>query len=493
VGAEIDLSQVPRPVLGDSPGLVALNAAAWQMAARHVRVSRGRPHIDAAWDAKRNYQWVWDTCFMALYARYAPHALPAMGGLDNFYELQRDDGYIAMTYDMDAGTEPWPNRVNPPLFAWAEWEYARTTGDLSRLARAAAHSERFMEWLDANRRTAPHARRRAVAGARDDYQLYWFEDCGSSGMDDSPRTPRTPEAGRHFDWIDLSSQVALSFRCLARIHGALGDTARAAAWETRARDLGALINDELWCERSRFYHDRTLPRNFVSCKTVAGLWPILAGFCTGDRLDALVEHLRNPAEFARRIPVPSLSADDPNFSPEGRFWRGGVWASAVYMVVRGLAGAGRAETAAEIATAYVEGLRRVYDANEPHTLWECCAPDRDEPGLKPYGPERVKPDFVGWSALGPIAMLVENVVGLDADALAGAVQWTITRTDEHGVRGLPVGPGTRADLLCRARAGVAAPVVLSVRSERAFTLSVRAGEREVVERVPAGREVTVTA
>ncbi len=37
-----------------------------------------------------------------------------------------------------------------------------------------------------------------------------------------------------------------------------------------SRELGALINTELWCERTQFYHDRTLPQNFVAHKTAAG-------------------------------------------------------------------------------------------------------------------------------------------------------------------------------------------------------------------------------
>ena len=487
----IDLARVPRPVLSSAPELVELSEIAWKLAADHVRVSRGRPHMDAGWDPARNYQWGWDTCFMALYARYAPGQLPAMGGLDNFYELQRADGYVAMTYDVDTGTEPWPDRINPPLFAWAEWEYYRTTGDASRLPRVVGHIERLMEWIEANRRTAPHARRRADAGRRDDYRLYWFEDCGSSEMDDSPRTPRSPDAGRFFDWVDLSSQVAFSCRLLARIRRVLGDEVRAAAWESRAREVGSLINDELWSERTRFYHDRMLPRNLVSAKTVAGFWPLLAGACPPDRVAALVEHLQNPGEFGRPIPVPSLSADDPNYSTEGRFWRGGVWAPAVYMVVRGLVQAGQGDAAHQIATRYLAGLRRVYDFSDPHTLWECCAADSDVPGLKPYSQEHVKPDFVGWSGLGPISILLENVIGIDVDAAGGTVEWSVRRADHHGVRGLPVGGGARADLLCDERRSPSEPASLHACSQREILLRIRRGDRVLERRLAAGESSTL--
>ena len=70
------------------------------------------------------------------------------GSYDIFYQLQRDDGYISMTYDFDTGKEPYPDRINPPLFAWGEWEYYRSTGDASRFTHAVPHIEKLMDWID---------------------------------------------------------------------------------------------------------------------------------------------------------------------------------------------------------------------------------------------------------------------------------------------------------------------------------------------------------
>lgn len=103
----IDFSRLPQPVLPAHPEWRQLWEFAWREAARHVRVSRGRRHMDVGWDPACNYQWVWDTCFMALYARYAADQYPGVESLDNFYELQREDGLIAMTYDMTTGEMPY--------------------------------------------------------------------------------------------------------------------------------------------------------------------------------------------------------------------------------------------------------------------------------------------------------------------------------------------------------------------------------------------------
>ena len=495
----VDLSRLPRPILGAHPEWEALNQFAWRLAAGNIRVSRGRRHMDAAWDPQRNYQWVWDTSFMALYCRYAADQYPGVESLDNFYELQRDDGYISMTYCMDTGEEPWPGRINPPLFAWVEWEHYLATGDASRFEHALPHIERLMAWIDANRRTAPHRRLAATDGplagrgeSLEQFRLYFFADGGSSGMDDSPRTPRDGEAGRFFDWVDLSSQMALSFRCLSRMRAVLRDTERAAHWSARADELGALINAELWCERTRFYHERTLPMNFVANKTAAGFWPVLAGICPENRLDALVQHLEDEREFNRPTPVPSLSADDPNYSPEGIYWVGGVWAPTNYMITRGLMLAGRGDTAHQIAMRYIGVLARTYAEVQPHTLWECYSPEADLPGLAAYNKNRVKPHFVGWTGLGPIAMLVENVIGIDVNVPQKRVDWTIRLVEEHGIEQLAVGGRARADLLCAERDGADDPAVVRIRSDAALTVRLRCCGREAELTVPAGGRVEAT-
>jgi len=489
----IDFPKLPRPILDGHPEWVELYHKTWELAASHVRTKHGQQYMDAAWDPARNYQWVWDTSFMTLYCRYAPDQYPGIQSLDNFYRLQRDDGYISMCYDLNTGREPWPDRVNPPLFAWAEWEYYRSTGDDTRLHTVVPHIERLMHWIDAHRRTAPHrrlSRGKDQAGNPADpshnFQLYYFSDCGSSGMDDSPRAPRVHAAGQHYDWIDLSSQMALSFQLLGRMHTVLGDARASARWQARAGELGALINEELWCERTRFYHDRMLPKNFVAHKTAAAFWPLLADICSTARRDALVDHLLDGREFNRPTPVPTLSADDLNYTPEGIYWTGGVWAPTNYMITRGLMNSGRHDIAHAIAMKYIGALARTYAQYQPHTLWECYSPEADRPGLAAYTLDTVKPDFVGWTGLGPIAMLIENVIGLDVDAPHAEITWDLRLTEAHGVENLALGKLGTASLLCKARSAADDPAELEVTAES--DLSIRAIRGDVAQTIqaPAG-------
>jgi glycogen debranching enzyme len=254
------------------------------------------------------------------------------------------------------------------------------------------------------------------------------------------------------------------------MHDVLGNAERAAHWEDRASALGEIINRKLWCARTHFYHDCNISHRFVASKTAAGFWPLLAGICDHERTDALVAHLQDEREFDRPTPVPALSADDPNYSSHGEYWIGGVWPPICYMVARGLLTAGRGDVAHEIALKYISALARTYAHFTPHTLWECMSPEEDKPGTVAYGDALVKPEFVGWAGIGPIAMLIENVLGIEANAPEGRIEWTIRLTGEHGIRNLSLGQLGKVTLLCAARKSVGDPAQVQIAAERPLQL-----------------------
>ena len=496
---DVDYSKLPEPILEDHPEWVKLYYTAWELCAAHIRtLTDSRTYIDTAWDSNRNYQWVWDSCFISLYSRYAPETFPCMGGLDIFYSLQREDGYIGMTYDFDKMIEPWPNRINPPLFAWAEWEYYLSTGDSSRFRRVVGHIENLMRWIDKNRRTVSHkelANQHLDEHDRDTSSLndsfYYFEDTGSSGMDDAPRSPRIPEVGQYFDWIDLSSQMALSFRMLSYMNGIIGNGDKSLYWKSRVEELGGAINKYLWSDNTRFYHDRAVSFNLCACKSVASFWPMLAGICDNYRIACLVDHLLNEREFNRHTPVPALSADDPNYSPLGGYIASGTWAPTNYMITRGLAKQGRGDIAHMIAKKYIGVISRTYTNFEPHTLWEGYCNEEDRPCGVPYSKALSKPDFVGWSGLGPIAMLIENVIGLDINVPERKINWEINLSEEHGVKNLSFGEFGRISLRCKSRRSIEEPAEVIIQSDGDINVQIKRGNK--IKRMEARTGVEICA
>ena len=73
------------------------------------------------------------------------------------------------------------------------------------------------------------------------------------------------------------------------------------------------------------------------------------------------------------------------------------------MLLRGLHGVGRDDLAHAIGRNHVENVAAAF--GRTGTLWENYAPDRVGSGCS-------APDFVGWSGLPPVAVLFEDVFGL---------------------------------------------------------------------------------
>jgi glycogen debranching enzyme len=448
-------SKLPQPILPEHPEWVDLYWLTWRLLIRQIR--HGAPqngfaadYLDATF-SENIFQW--DTCFIAAFARYGGHVLPVGASLDNFYGKQHEDGFICREIGPD-GVDYWPKgseqAINPPLFAWAEWLCYQVSDDLERLRRVLPHLDRYYRWI-AHNHCMPDG-------------LYWTSNMGS-GMDNSPRCG--------WQWVDLSAQQALAARMLVQIACAVGDDALQAHYRTEHDDLAERINSMMWDEQDGFYYD-TLHRahqdcGFARCKTLAGFWPLLASITPPDRAARLVGHLTNPSEFGRLHPFPTLSADHSSYMPTGGYWLGGVWPPTTYMVIKGLAANGFEELARQSAQRHLDQLAQV--AAETKTLWEDYCPESSEPGLP------ARPDFVGWAGLGPVAMLIEDVLGIELNALEQTIRWRPRGEEKHGIYNLRMGRNV-VDLRQDGK--------YQVTAAQPFTLILVEKERERTVRIQAG-------
>lgn len=74
--ADVRLS-VPQPVYEAEPGLVDLYYKAWELAQKRIQDAPGMPsehYMDE--NLIKADIWIWDTCFMSLFCKYAPAAYP---------------------------------------------------------------------------------------------------------------------------------------------------------------------------------------------------------------------------------------------------------------------------------------------------------------------------------------------------------------------------------------------------------------------------------
>lgn len=481
---------LPSPILDAQPDSVELYWKAWQLAFDHIAF--GTPqngfadaYMDPAFDGNI-YQW--DSSFITLFGRYGLRLFPVMATLDNFYRKQRGDGYIQRVYSGDTGAEvatPTADEpvINPPLFGWVEWQYYRFSGDASRLSTVFPVLEQYYEWLK------NHVRSATATG------LYYQTGLGS-GMDNTPRGD-IGGAG----WADMSMQQVLAASMLANMAGALGRADLQKKWTDEAAQLTATINQRMWNETDGIYYDLRRDGAHAGVRHIGAFWALLSGVANATQASRLTAHLTDPNEFYRDHLFPSLAASDPGYVAAGNYWRGAVWAPTDYMVVKGLEQTGHGELAREAAANHIAHLATVY-AHPPtdtskiapeqrggdyHTLWECYSAEAATPATRWDNVYYSRQDFVGWSALGPIALLIEDVLGFDVDGVAGKVVWTMTRTDRHGIERLPVGKDNLVSLVAASRVSADASARIAVSADAPFTLEVRRpGQPPAVQTVPAG-------
>ena len=233
------------------------------------------------------------------------------------------------------------------------------------------------------------------------------------------------------------------------------------------------------------YNDLTKDGKFITelqpgvfCKHVHMFWPLMAELAPPDRLPGVIAELKNPASFNRSSGIPSLSADSKGYNAEnGQYWKGAVWPSAQCMVQEGLAANGQQEFLQELAEKYYRACLTAY--HDQGTIMENLAPD------KPVG--FGAHDFVGWGGIGPVANLIEYILGFELNAPANTIIWRISRLERHGLENLQFG-GFKADLICEARSSPGDACHITVKSGGPFMLKVVAGSRAVEKEIRPGTQ-----
>jgi glycogen debranching enzyme len=246
-----------------------------------------------------------------------------------------------------------------------------------------------------------------------------------------------------------------------------------------------MINSYLWNEEKGYYFDLSSSGIRMGTKTAAAFWTMAAEVATFPQARLLAQHLQNPAEFYRKHLFPSLSADHPAFDPKGLYWNGGVWAPLNYMIIKGLDMYPLQELAMLASVNHLQNLHDVYQNYTPdsaqiapserdghyQTLWESYAPDLPRPATRWDGNYLVRQDFVGWSGLGPIALLLENIIGLQPVAPEDKLYWNLRLRERHGVENYRFGDNV-VDILCESNDLPAGSAIVKISSNSAFELAI---------------------
>lgn len=457
---------LPEPVLPEREGWTEMYWRAWELLWLRLRRPRHKSghianYLGAAADDRLG---MWESAFGVQFGLYGRQAFNFMGTLDNFYARQHPDGFICREIDADGseGFPPFdPNSAGPNILAWAEWRYYRGTGDDSRLPAVFWPLMAYHHWLRRHR-TWPS-------------KLYWTTGLAGS-MCNQSRIPESEAYHQHWTWVDANMQAALNCYFLGQIAQLIQQTELAEELAAERAFLIREINDRLWSATARFYLDADPYGDWSAVKSVAAYWGLLdRDLVPANRLNPFLQHLREPTAFNRPHRVPSQSADSAGYDAEnGDQWRGGVWAPTNYMVVKGLRCHKQDALAHAIALNHLENLLEVFRRTD--TLWENYAPEHAAPG------SLAAPNHAAWAGLSAIAILLEDVIGLQVDWPLKRITWDrrLECAAPYGVRNLPLGAQGTVDLIGDDQR-------LQVRSDHPFTLTVVHSEGQMQTGVPAGR------
>lgn len=456
---------IPWPVCEAHPEYNELYNKAWELAFAHIKNIDGLPQTPYMDEAFCDTQlWIWDSCFMALFCKYAREVFPGVETLNNFYEVLYNGKRLPCVIPTEAEPE-WTHRIvgepyeikvhiadNPPLFAWAEYENALMSGDtdyIKELLYSGKVLQKHYDWIESLREPS------SVEGVFCQTHLIAEEkgyrwEGGCSGMDNTPRGRRGERATESRPnnpdmlWLDAICQQALSAKCIAKLFALVGDAENKTEWQSRFAEKQDIINRYYWDEADGFYYDIDAVSNApYKVMTIASYWTLTAGVASNGQAERLIAQLENPSTFGGNVPLVSLARNDPDFSPDGEYWRGSVWLPTAYAALKGLSNYGMHSQAHTASKKLLDHMSKTYLEHSPHTIWECYSPSE----AKPAHNERcrnqyVRPDFCGWSALGPISMYIEHVLGFHTlDAFEKTVEWAKPNTfaGQIGIKNLRFG------------------------------------------------------
>lgn len=351
---------------------------------------------------------------------YSNRSFPVFSALDNFYSKQEKDGAIRGEYSEKSGravhSKLNPEGVQPPLFAWAEYNIYHKTGVKKRVREVVPVLQKHFDWL--------------TETFRHPNGLYSVP-LAATMMTNSPREEACYP-------VDFNAQVALNALYLSALGDILNDKDVSYKFKKVYFSLKTRISSLMWNEKDRIYYDLDRKERQLKVRTAASFWPLLAEIPNETRAEALISHLQNPRTFGLEHPFPSLAADDKQFDPKGHGFRGSVYPFLTYMITKGLEKYGKFEMARECALKHLyyvlEGLHAEEKAKG--SLWEAYSPSHEGVASWPGNSHFPRPMYLPYAALSTIALMIENVIGLYVSLPRKTVDWIIPNLDVMGIEDL---------------------------------------------------------
>ena len=335
------------------------------------------------WGWGHGHQVLHESLSMMAYAYLDP--VSAQNSQRVYMEQQRDDGLIAYRHG-PRGLQDYPHKGMPttsaPFYSWINLELYKISKDKDFLDEAYMSGTDYLNWLLENRDTdndgtfewGPYG---IIENVRDWYNVI-FQVSEERYLDIDKE-----DISDELECLDLSLMIINEMHCLSEMARELGEKGDAEKWKKAAEKVITLVNERMWDQKTGFFyhvdkkeHTFTFMERDRKRQEIIGFLPMWANAVSEERAAVLVKTLTDTNRFWRKYGVPTLSAQDPWYSPDVDYcckWNGPVWLLWDYMVFEGLINYGYYELATELGNKMLDAVITQLEKN--HNFWESFSPD----------------------------------------------------------------------------------------------------------------------
>jgi hypothetical protein len=337
------------------------------------------------WGWGHGHQVLHESLSMLTYAYLDP--LSAEGSQRVYMEQQDSSGMIAYRHG-PRGKQDYPHKNMPttsaPFFSWINWEVYEVSRDKQFLKESYFSGSKYVNWLIRNRDTdqdgtfewGPYG---IIENVRDWYNAV-FQVSAERYLDVDKE-----DISDELECLDLTLMVIKEERSLAKMAAALGKAGESAEWQKKAENTVKLVNERMWDDSTGFYysvnkkdHSFKFMTRDLRRQEIIGFLALWAEAAPKERAEKLVNILTDTTRFWRKYGIPTLSAQDPWYSPYVDYcckWNGPVWLLWDYMVYDGLKIYGYNEIASGLSSKMMLCVTTQLSKN--HNFWESYSPDNE--------------------------------------------------------------------------------------------------------------------
>lgn len=415
---------LPKITWDNHNNILKMYDRVWQLAFDHIyKPKKGSSFLNSYIDTAYNKNiFMWDSCFIAMFAKYGNRAFPFQNTLNNFYSSQHPDGFICREID-DMGNDEFhrydPVSTGPNIFSFAENDYYQLFGDKKRLNDIFTPLVAYHHWLKNNRRWKDGS--------------YWSSGWGS-GMDNIPRVnPKYHLSYSHgfLSWVDTTLQQYINVSLLVDFGYELERWQEILDINNEKKALKEYILNNMWDEEIGFLFDVDENGNKIDTMHIGAFWVLHTDLLNKNQMDKVVSKLKKSGAFYNKYMVPSIPPAHTQFKEDGCYWQGGIWAPMTYMIISGLIKNGYYDEAYDISNKCLKQVEEVFI--KTNSFFEYYSPTSADPGLF------ARKDFIGWTGLIPVSVLFESIFGVICDRINNKIKWNIKLKEGFSLSNLSFG------------------------------------------------------